>query len=902
MVVVALAALGTGVLAGPAQATPQSSTAVGIIAGRGVSDGGTLPTSGTVAGSAADDFAKFVFTTLDTSSIDSATLATYDTVVLNQVFTADLSTAQKKVLTDYVVAGGKLIIHDADGTTGNDYSWLPVPARTGQSCLNCGNTNGDAQVTENNHLVSSDPNSPFYVNVAELPDNTDAIGDANALKTNDSRWIVDIRATNDNNVNGYVDAYASVGGLIIFNGLDTDQIGSTLPSGNDWLAKLWYQELAQPWDPDNLPHSTPAVGGAGGPVPGCGRESVKIGVVGVCAETISGTGSQLEATGNVTLDGGVSVGDGPIEIDETTKRISTNSPAPTSLMRPGGPASIGTFGFVIDGNAVTDSTSGLGGLARVTLSSAGFGPLGTLRIGGLPFTLPASDGATLYLDGQNGGGLIGAGQIQVPFLGGLAPAGSASLGFYATTPRLVSVLGAGLQLGKVEFGKGWSFDGLTLSYQQPSDTWTASGGLTVPFASLKASGSLIAGRLDSISLNVGNQTVPLADSGFFFTDFGGSADGLVAGPLRLAANTAGFWGVPKAPVEPFYLENVKFTVDFSGSASLDGSVKFVLKDKSPLTGNLHLKLGVNPFRATGSVVVDGKLPTIALHVAAGAGFNAHHFTLDGQGSLKVQLYSGSGEEVISDAGIGASGVLCAHFAIATACQSMGFALTWAKVHQLLGGDLGALGGILGGDPQHLVTVHASAVGTPSALQVPRGRSLLTLTFTSPSGPPQVELVDPQGKVYSSAHPPNNMLVGTQPEFGLTSVAILRPLAGTWHVRTTTKGPVQLQAQTIHPTHLIRTSPIAPISSSSHPLGARQVVTLAWNSTGLPAGIRVTIVDSAHAGQISSGRALATRTGPSGSLRVGVNRLSRGGNYFALVASINGVPFQRVAFRGAAWRR
>jgi hypothetical protein len=164
------------------------------------------------------------------------------------------------------------------------------------------------------------------------------------------------------------------------------------------------------------------------------------------------------------------------------------------------------------------------------------------------------------------------------------------------------------------------------------------------------------------------------------------------------------------------------------------------------------------------------------------------------------------------------------------------------------------------------------------------------------------LVDPHGNVYSSAHPPGNMLVGTQPEFGLTSVAILRPLAGTWHVRTTTKGPVQLQAQTIHPAHLIRTRPVAPTTSSSHPLGARQVVTLAWTSTGLPAGIRVTIVDSQHAGQISSGRALATQTGPSGGIRVGVNQLTRGGNYFALVATLNGVPFQRLAFRGAAWRR
>lgn len=898
MACVGAAALG----ATPAQATPHSSKAVAIVNGRGAPDGGTLPTSGTVTGAGADDFSSFDFTTLDETSIDTTTLAAYDTVVLNEVFTGDLSAAEKQVLSNYIVAGGKLIIHDADGTTGNDYSWLPVPATTGVSCQNCGKTNGAATVVENNNLASADPASPFYVDVSEFSGQVDAIGDANLFSTTDPRWFIYLHAQNDLNVNGAVGAYASDVGLIIFNGFDTDTIGSALPSGNDWLSKLWYQELALTWDPDTLPHSIPVNSGGGGSVPGCGARSYKLGVVGVCADHIDANGSRLTASGNVTLDGGVSIG-GPVTIDPSANQISSSTPVPVALTRPGGPVALGSFGFTIDANPVNDATSGVGNLAKVTLTSADFGALAGARVGGLPFALPNIPGTTLYLDGQSGGGLIGSAQIQVPFFGGLNPTGAVSLGFYATAQRVPIVLGGSLDLQSVKFSKGWSFDGLKLTYQQPTDTWTASGGLTIPFASLQASGTVVGGRLNSVSINVGNQQIPLFDSGFFFTDIGGSADGLAAGPLKLSASTAGFWGVPKAPVEPFYLKNVTFSLDFSGSASLDGEVKFVLKDKSPITGKLHLKVGLNPFHAVGNVVVDGSMPMVSLHVATGAGFSPKHFTMDGQGTLKFQGLAGTGEEVLSDAGFGATGSVCAHFPFGKmACQSVAFAMTWAKVHDLIDGKLEALGGVLGSDPRHLITVHASQAGSGAPLQVAAGQTFLTASATSPSGPPEVRLIDPHGKVYSSTSPAGNMLVSRQPEFNLTSVVIHNPVAGTWRVRSATGGPIQIQAQTLHPVRQIRTSPVAPASSRRHPLGPGQVVALRWSSSGLPSGVRVTVVDSPNPGQISLGRPLSTVSVQAGAVRVAVGRLSRGANYFGLVATLNGVPYQRLPFRGSAWRR
>jgi hypothetical protein len=216
-----------------------------------------MPTTGTVTGQDGESFDQYSFTDVSLDNVDDATLAQYDTVVLMQVRTSDLSDSARQSLSRFVTNGGKLIIHDADGTEGNDYSWLPVPAQTGQSCHDCGATQGTSQVVENNSLVSGNPADASYVNVSEFESATDAVGDANVMITQDPRWFVDIQATNSLNDTGAVHTYASDNGLIIFNGYDTDYVGQTEASSVDWLAKLWYLELAQGWSPDGLPHRTP---------------------------------------------------------------------------------------------------------------------------------------------------------------------------------------------------------------------------------------------------------------------------------------------------------------------------------------------------------------------------------------------------------------------------------------------------------------------------------------------------------------------------------------------------------------------------------------------------------------------------------------------------------------------
>jgi hypothetical protein len=871
-----------------ALATTQRSDQVAIILGGGTESAGTLQTSGSVAGSEQDSFEGFHFTYLTQEEISPSTLSQYDTVVLNQVFTSSLSESQEQILSGFVTSGGKLIIHDADGTDGNSYSWLPVPAESGTSCENCGHTDGEAKIIENNTIVSNEPSSPYYIDVDEFPGNSDAVGDANVLFSNDPRWYRDIEATNDQNVKGAVDAYAEDGGLILYDGFDTDDIESTFESGNAWLQKIWYDELNEQWNPANLPDSTPLVGASGH----CGYDSITVGVAVVCAEHISASPTEATASGNVVLDGGVAVGNGPVTIDQETKEISVAAPAPISLLRPEGPVALGSAEFTIEAGGTTDPISGKANVAKISLTGASLGPLGSLRVGDVPFSLPGGASLTLYLDSEMGGGLIGAGSLELPMLGKLETSGSLSLGVYAKSPHPVIALGGAVHVGAIPLAPSWQFEGLELTYQEPSDTWTASGGLEAPIGSLHAEGSLVNGQLNSLQVNLAGQNVPLGDSGFFFSEFGGGFTGLVNGPLSIDASTGGYWGVPDAPVEPFYLDNVTLTVNFAGSVSLNGAVSLALKDHSPLHGEVHLKLTVHPFSATGSFSTEGQLPGVSLRAAGGAGFTPKHFTAAEAGTLKVFGLSGNGETIVSDKGLGASGRLCA-FHI---CQSMALAGSWDQIGKL---DVPA---IIGGEPRKLITVSGvAASGQSAAIHVPAGRALLLIAVSDSAGAPTVTLRAPDGKRYPSTRPKHGLVFTAQPEFGLTTIAVLHPHAGTWHIASEPgeQSVLKISAQTVGSLSLITASKVFPTSSSRHPLAAHRNILLRWTSAHLPRGVRVTIIRRSNPHEVGTG--IAADLGASGHYSLPVSKLPLGRSYLSLAATLNGVPFQQINVPGQIWR-
>jgi hypothetical protein len=528
-----------------------------------------------------------------------------------------------------------------------------------------------------------------------------------------------------------------------------------------------------------------------------------------------------------------------------------------------------------------------------------------LPVGGLEVNLPEGSSLTMYLDASQGGGIVTSGTVTLPVIGDHETPSAAALGFYAGTQKPVQFLGGRLELGKVKLAPGWAFDALSLSYQSATDTWTASGGLTAPIGSLDASGSLIGGRLDSIGVSIGGAALPLGDSGFFFTDLGGAVSGLAKPPLKLSASTGGVWGDPKSDFNPIYLDNVTLTVDLSGAVSLDGKVSLITKDDSPATGQVDLSVRLSPFSATGKLSTSVDLSPLAkLSYDAGVGFTAHAFTAEGTGKLQMHLLDGSGQEVISSSGIGATGTLCAGVAFLRVCQTLGFAAKWAQLAGLIHGNLGVLGQIVGGDPQSLVTVHATAAAAsqPASIHVPTGRTLLFLDVTSPSVPPALQLIAPNGASYTTSAADGRLLVSTDPALNLTSVTVLRPRPGVWRIEGAGDAaglPLQVHAETIHPVQALHGSG-GRAGSRRHGLGAKGRVTVRWRSSGLPPRTSITILRSTRRGSIVGALRLRSGLPSRGSMTINARRLRPGANWLILVAKLNGVPFSQVDLAGPVW--
>ena len=194
-----------------------------------------------------------VSSTWPQADIDAATLLGVDTLVFLQVGDAAsrLTSSQKSDIRAWVAAGGKFIIYDSDACPVQSYEWLPYFTADVPGAL--GARGGTLTVEENNTLSSRDPLSSYYIDCASITANTDAVGDANVMATRDANWCADMSAVNANGVEGIVHAYATYQkGLLIYNGLDTDDI-----SGSDGLRRIWRFELEQPFNPDWLPHSRP---------------------------------------------------------------------------------------------------------------------------------------------------------------------------------------------------------------------------------------------------------------------------------------------------------------------------------------------------------------------------------------------------------------------------------------------------------------------------------------------------------------------------------------------------------------------------------------------------------------------------------------------------------------------
>jgi hypothetical protein len=181
-------------------------------------------------------------------------LADVDTVVLQQACDLrPLSPRFRKMLTAWVAAGHKLIIHDSDkcGST-PDYSWLPYKFKSDNPGA-FGKPGSVLRIVENNWMAHTYRTRPGFVDTANwvsFAPPANELGDSNAIMEWDPGWCGHMVVKNADGIFGVVQAYAHHGrGLIIWDGLDVDMVGTR------WLDVVHARQLAQGFDTDNLPCS-----------------------------------------------------------------------------------------------------------------------------------------------------------------------------------------------------------------------------------------------------------------------------------------------------------------------------------------------------------------------------------------------------------------------------------------------------------------------------------------------------------------------------------------------------------------------------------------------------------------------------------------------------------------------
>jgi|GEM_PF-1632777 len=188
---------------------------------------------------------QIAFAEVSLSELDGALLAGYDTLVLSQVCNINQQpTTRLRDIVSWVEAGHKLIIYDSDECSQTvNYDWLPYPFVTDNPGA-LGSTQGQLAIVADDATIAMSPAHPAYIDPSLFAGIE--IGDANVMVTQDLRWCGNMEAINANGTKGYAHGYTLLkNGLIVYNGLDTDNLGS---SG---MNQLWDQELAQPWDSVN---------------------------------------------------------------------------------------------------------------------------------------------------------------------------------------------------------------------------------------------------------------------------------------------------------------------------------------------------------------------------------------------------------------------------------------------------------------------------------------------------------------------------------------------------------------------------------------------------------------------------------------------------------------------------
>lgn len=626
---------------------------------------------------------------------------------------------------------------------------------------------------------------------------------------------------------------------------------------------------------------------------GCDRTRRRIGVVDVCADTVSGDGPRYTLSGNVRLNGSVAFG-APVVVDTAANTIESAGAGTIGLVRGGATIPVAAGDLSIDPRGVRDEVSGRGNLAAAELSAP---RLERLSIAGLPVSLStASDGdLNLYVDRADGGGLLLSSRVELPLGAGFASVDAVTVGAHGRSAAAVRLLGGTVRFGNIPIGAtGWRFSGLELSYSEADDRWSARGGFATPVFGLDVDGSIVGGRLNSLGVAV-HRDVPLGTTGFILSSAGGFVDGLAQPPLKLGLTASGRWGsVPGLRgVAIIYIRDVKLELDLSGRLSLSGRVEFLRPDNSLVKGRISLSAGIAPFNANGSLAAEAKVGPIDVTADASLKINSSHFTAAGgaRGSLRgLRLASGRG--VLSDKGIGASGEVCiGAFGRCATRVTLGGGMEWSRFPHVEW---------IGGDVNRYATI--SQRRRTYTVDVERGRPLLFVDAVGTTGLPSFEVRSPSGTTYTTRRRRADSAIVEDPATNFTGLTVLRPEPGRWVVRDLEGGgSTQVVTQTIRRTRRVRLAAVRPSTSRRNRLARRQrSITARWTSAGLPRTTTVAVYVTADRRELGE---LVGRAGrrARGSVRIPRRMFAPGANYVRLVVSHRGVAADEVLSR-PVWAR
>jgi outer membrane protein OmpA-like peptidoglycan-associated protein len=201
-------------------------------------------------GDKAADAPGFHFDVEGAGMFDPLQLSHYSVVMMNGLCDTSkfLSPQVALALTDWVAAGHKLMIYDADmcGKDTTNYAFLPYPFKSDNPGAN--GAKGDRLIeVENDQLGSLDTSDKaHFFDPAPFAAGSNQLGDANTVTSHDTHWCGHLFGTNVNHVNGFMQMYAPYGkGLIVYDGLDHDD------DGNPYYQRIRLLELAAAVDGNN---------------------------------------------------------------------------------------------------------------------------------------------------------------------------------------------------------------------------------------------------------------------------------------------------------------------------------------------------------------------------------------------------------------------------------------------------------------------------------------------------------------------------------------------------------------------------------------------------------------------------------------------------------------------------